>query len=165
MCAETKTRVSLRATSAGDGQARQLLRQSDELMGSLYPAASNHLESSEALQAPDTLFVGAFRGDAMVGCGAVKILRADCVYGEVKRMFVLPEERGRGVATEILLFLENHLRKSGIGTARLETGVKQTNAIRLYAKLGYVERPPFASYREDPLSVFMEKALVRASPR
>ena len=55
--------------------------------------------------------------------------------------------------------LEEHLLKSGIKIARLETGIKQPEALRLYRKLGYLERSPFASYHEDPLSIFMEKEL------
>jgi putative acetyltransferase len=54
-------------------------------------------------------------------------------------------------------FLETELEHRGIRLYRLETGIKQPEALGLYRKLGYRERPPFGSYRADPLSVFMEK--------
>ncbi len=55
--------------------------------------------------------------------------------------------------------LEAYLRGSGVRIARLETGVKQSEALGLYKKLAYVERGPFGGYSSDPLSVFMEKQL------
>jgi putative acetyltransferase len=55
--------------------------------------------------------------------------------------------------------LEAHAAECGVNLIRLETGVKQPEAVRLYRKLGYVERGPFGHYRADPLSVFMEKTL------
>jgi putative acetyltransferase len=47
----------------------------------------------------------------------------------------------------------------GIGTLRLETGIHQPEALALYERAGFVRSPPFGDYREDPLSVFMEKRL------
>ena len=49
--------------------------------------------------------------------------------------------------------------RRGVRLFRLETGIKQTEAVGLYRKLGYRERHPFGAYRPDPLSVFMEKSL------
>lgn len=151
--------MNIQVISPDDEQAVNLIRQSDELMASLYPAESNHLDGVETLKQPNVLFVGCYQGETLAGCGAVKILSDDGDYGEIKRVFVLPEHRGKGISVEIMHFLENHLRRSGIHVSRLETGIKQPEALGLYRKLGYVERRPFGAYREDPLSVFMEKAL------
>jgi putative acetyltransferase len=57
--------------------------------------------------------------------------------------------------------LEAHLLSNGTDTARLETGIRQPEAIALYRKLGYVERGPYGAYVTDPLSLFMEKKLER----
>ena len=57
-------------------------------------------------------------------------------------------------------FLEDELRQRGVELIRLETGVRQPEALGLYRKLGYRERGPFGAYRPDPLSVFMEKSVV-----
>jgi putative acetyltransferase len=56
--------------------------------------------------------------------------------------------------------LENHLIEMNVRLARLETGCKQPEVIRLYKKLGYIERSPFGEYKPDPLSIFMEKELI-----
>ncbi len=151
--------MNIQVISPDDEQAKDLIRQSDELMASLYPAESNHLDGTEVLKQPNVLFVGAYEGETLAGCGAVKILHDDGDYGEIKRVFVSPDYRGRGISVEVMQVLEHHLRQCGIGVARLETGVKQPEALGLYRKLGYVERRPFGAYREDPLSVFMEKVL------
>jgi putative acetyltransferase len=136
-----------------------LLELSDQTMGALYPAESNHLESAAALKLPNVAVFGAYIDGELVACGAVKILEDDGRYGEIKRVFVLAEQRGKGISKAIMAALECHLQASGIALARLETGIKQPEALGLYGSLGYVFREPFGAYRHDPLSVFMEKAI------
>lgn len=143
--------------------ARALIDQLDAYQESLYPPESNHLESAQALQLPNVLFVGAFLDTTLVGCGAVKMLEDDGVYGEIKRVFVREDHRGKGVSKAIMDFLETHLVERGVRVARLETGVRQPEAIGLYESLGYVQRPPFGPYRMDPFSLFMEKRLENSS--
>jgi len=82
--------MEIRTLAPDGGQVQQLLAQSDALMASLYPAPSNHLDDAAALSAPNVLFVGAFIDSTLAGCGAVKILRDDGLYGEIKRLFVSP---------------------------------------------------------------------------
>ena len=91
-----------------------------------------------------------------VGCGAFQ-LHGDGT-AEVKSMFVAPDARGRGVGRAILEAIEAAVR-GRVSALRLETGVKQLPAIRFYEAAGFVRRGPFGSYRDDPLSVFMEKVL------
>lgn len=139
--------------------AQRLIAFSDEYMAALYPAESNHLESLNALREPKVLFIGLEVDGQVVACGAVKTLDNDGVYGEIKRVFVTLEHRGKGHSKRIMLRLEEHLRQTGVGIARLETGIRQAEAIALYRRLGYAERGPFGSYRPDPLSLFMEKRM------
>jgi len=139
--------------------ARALIAMADEYMASLYPAASNHLDNVAALMAPNVLFLGCLIGDELVGCGAVKILSDDGEYGEIKRVFVSRGHRGQGYAVALMEQLEGHLNRGGIRLARLETGIRQPEALALYQRLGYVERGPYGAYVEDPLSIFMEKRL------
>jgi putative acetyltransferase len=80
-------------------------------------------------------------------------------WGELKRMFVRPALRGQGVAQGILAWLEASVRERGFAVMRLETGVLQPEALRLYERAGYLRRGPFGDYGPDPLSVFMEKHL------
>lgn len=139
--------------------ARSLIEQSDRYMESLYPSESNHLESIEALKLPSVTFFGGYIDGELVACGAVKILDDDGSYGEIKRVFVIEEHRGRGLSKAIMARLERHLKESNVAIARLETGIRQPEALGLYGRLDYVIREPFGSYGNDPLSVFMEKQL------
>jgi putative acetyltransferase len=140
-------------------QALALMAASEALMTSLYPAASNHFEPVDKLKRPNVRFVGVWDGERLAGIGAVKLMDDEGRYGEIKRVFVDPAWRGRGVARAILADLEAHLRAHGASHARLETGNRSHEAITLYRALGYVERAPFGAYAPDPLSLFMEKAL------
>ena len=148
---------TLRQTDPRLPIVKSLLAQSDKLMTSLYPPASNHLDPPETLASDNALFLSAYAGSELVGCGAVKLMDDDGSYGEVKRVFVIPAVRGSGIATLIMRDLEAHLINRQVTVARLETGIRQPEAISFYRKLGYIERGPFGAYREDPLSLFMEK--------
>ena len=139
--------------------AQKLIALSDAYMDALYPSESNHPESVAGLQQANVLFVGGHVGDELVACGAVKLMHDDGSYGEIKRMFVLDAHRGKGYSKRILQHLEDHLVQHAIRLARLETGIRQPEALGLYRRLGYLEREPFGAYQADPLSVFMEKQL------
>lgn len=76
---------------------------------------------------------------------------------EVKRMFVLPELRGKGIAQAVLAELEKWSAELGYGRCILETGQKQPEAIRLYQKSGYTQIPNYGQYAEVESSVCMEK--------
>jgi putative acetyltransferase len=91
---------------------------------------------------------------AAIGCGAI-VLTAAC--GELKRMYLRPEWRGRGVAQQLLDFLEAQAALEGCRCYTLETGIYQLSAIALYERAGYVRCAPFGDYLPDPLSVFMSK--------
>ncbi|HET6505042.1 MAG TPA: GNAT family N-acetyltransferase [Amycolatopsis sp.] len=89
------------------------------------------------------------RGRA-VGCGALRLL--DAAAAEIKRMYVVPEARGGGVATAVLRELETHARRRGLTTLKLETGPAQPDAIRFYEREGYRPIENFGPYRGQPLS-------------
>ncbi|NQV61196.1 MAG: GNAT family N-acetyltransferase [Alphaproteobacteria bacterium] len=88
-----------------------------------------------------------------------EIIGRDPAYGEVKRVFVSPEQRGKGISKLIMASLESHLTENDVWLARLETGMRQPAAICLYERIGGVERGPFGEYQPDPSSLFMEKKL------
>ena len=142
-----------------DPRVTPLLAASDAYHRALYPPESCHLEGVEALQLPNVHFVAALDGTAVIACGAVKVMADDGHYGEVKRVFVPPEWRGRGLSRLVMEVLERHLVTQGVRIARLETGPLQPEALGLYRRLGYAERTPFGRYAPDPLSIFMEKQL------
>ena len=144
-------------------EVRALLAVSDAYYVNLYPSESNHLESSNDLKKPNVLFVGCRVDGELVASGAAKIMQDDGNYAEIKRVFVLDNHRGKGLSNRVMRFLEAELQNRGVSLFRLETGIKQPEALGLYRKLGYLERGPFGSYEADPFSVFMEKRVYESS--
>ena len=137
-----------------------LLAASDAYLAALYPPESNHLSSPDDLAKPNVRFLGIQADSRIVGCGAVKLMGpSNQRYGEIKRVFVLPEFRGHGLSKKLMMALESHLVDQGIRISRLETGIHQPEALGLYRRLGYIERDVYGDYQPDPLSVFMEKDL------
>lgn len=136
--------------------AADLIDELDAYQKTLYPPESNHLDSIETLKQSNVRFLGATEAGAIIAIGSVKIFDD---YGELKRIYVPKRHRGKGLAQRIVKALEQELLTHGVRVSRLETGPKSVAAIRLYEKLGYVERGPFGSYPPDPLSTFMEKRL------
>ena len=67
--------------------------------------------------------------------------------------------RGQGFARKLLTALERHAGDAGYSLVKLETGIHQTEALRLFESNGYVRTTRYGQYPEDPLSVFMEKRL------
>jgi GNAT superfamily N-acetyltransferase len=95
-----------------------------------------------------------------LGCGALRDL-GDGV-AEVKRMYVVPAARGRGVSKVVLAGLEDVARERGWATLRLETGTKQPEAIGLYSRAGYRPIEAFGAYVDAPDaedSLFFERIL------
>lgn len=157
--ASLKEAMRISVLSPYSPEAGVLMAAGDAHMMALYPAASNHITNADALAAPNVLFVGGWVGDTLAACGAVRIKDDDGLYGEIKRVFVVEQQRGKGYSRQVMLYLEAHLRSRGVGIARLETGRRQPEAIGLYRSLGYAERGPFGCYASDEFSVFMEKRL------
>ncbi len=89
--------------------------------------------------------VVAYSENLAVGCGAIKPYDSDTV--EIKRMFVLPEARGQGVATKTLSALEQWARELNYKKCILETGKRQPEAIALYSKTGYEVIPNYGQYQ------------------
>ncbi len=95
-----------------------------------------------------------------IGCGALRAL-GDGV-AEVKRMYVVPAARGRGVSKLLLAGLEDAARSRGWATLRLETGPRQPEAIALYEGAGYRAIPAFGAYVDAPdagCSLYYERVL------
>lgn len=131
----------------------------DAYQSELYPAESNHLLDLRALPA-QKLIMMVIRDLQLhaVGCGAI-VLNGDGT-GEMKRVYIDPAHRGQHLGNTLLAALEDEALSRSCHTLRLETGIKQEAAVRLYEQHGYRQRDAFAPYVADPLSIFMEKVLV-----
>lgn len=98
-----------------------------------------------------------YENEVAVGIGAYKEYDAETV--EIKRMYTLPEYRGKGIAKAIVTELELWAKEEGYQFAILETGYLQKDAIGLYQKLGYEITDNFGQYIGVENSVCMKKSL------
>ena len=115
-----------------------------------------HLKARHVAPGIGTFVIARLDGKA-VGCGALR--RRDPTTVEVKRMYVDPEIRGRGVAREILDYLESVARTMEAERLVLETGIYQEEAIGLYRAAGFTTIECFDEYAGTPTSVCFEKPL------
>jgi putative acetyltransferase len=99
----------------------------------------------------------AYEKDEPVGCGCFKPFDKNAV--EIKRMFVVPEKRGTGLAAAILDELHNWARELNYSCAVLETGNRQHEAIRFYQREGYVLTENYGQYIGMETSICMKKKL------
>ncbi|RYE94965.1 MAG: GNAT family N-acetyltransferase [Oxalobacteraceae bacterium] len=134
---------------------RALIAELDAYLYAIYPAESVYALDIASLCEPNVSF--AMLRDAAgapVGCGALVMKPG---YGEIKRVYVRPQARGRGLARRLMAALEAKAIEHAARTCMLETGPAQAEALVLYERLGYRCRGPFGDYPADPHSVFMEK--------
>ena len=122
-----------------------------------YPAESKHGYSVDKLLREGVTFFVTRQGEIPAGCGGIKLFGTE--YGEVKRMFVRPQFRGLGLGKLMLDRLAEYAQERQVNILRLETGIYQTDAIRLYERYGFERRAPFGEYTDDPLSIYFEKRL------
>jgi putative acetyltransferase len=106
------------------------------------------------------VFLVAHLGDRAVGCGAVRRLDAEGEGdAEIKRMYVVPSARGRGVGRSVLAALEAESRRLGARRLVLEMGGRQPEARALYDRAGFRVVPAFGEYVGKPLSICLAKIL------
>ncbi len=103
----------------------------------------------EELSPPHGSFMVGYLDGRPVCCGGIK--RLDDQICEIKKMFVVPEWRGRGVARALLHELEADARRLGYETARLDTGPRQSSARGLYQSEGYAE---IEDFNDNPVACF-----------
>jgi GNAT superfamily N-acetyltransferase len=107
-----------------------------------------------------TAFIIAWLDDAAVGCSAFQPLeKNETSIAEIKRMYVQPTVRGRGIARTILMKLEQLASDCRYELVRLETGKKQPDAVHLYETADYYHIDTYGRHAADPMSVCFEKIL------
>lgn len=129
----------------------ELRRELDERYGGdLEPGAKPTSDDVE-------VFLVAREDGEALGCGALRSLGEPVV--EIKRMYVRPTARGRGLGAAILHELEHEAISRGFRVVRLETGPLQPEALRLYARTGYREIPCFGAYAAGAASRCFERRI------
>jgi GNAT superfamily N-acetyltransferase len=115
---------------------------------------------STSVAPPHGVFLVARRGGVPVGCGALRPHHDGDRTAEIKRMYVVPEARGVGIARALLAALEDEAVRLGYTRAVLETGIRQQEAMAMYESSGYTLIANYGAYRDSPLSRCYEKTLV-----
>ena len=153
--------VRIEMVRAATDDVRLLIGELEAVLAAAYPPEQRHGLSLDAIFQPHVRFFVARRRGAAVGCGGVALFDE---YAEVKRMYVRHSARGQGLADAILARLEAETRDAGLSVLRLETGDRQSAAMRLYARAGFQKCPAFGAYasmapQSIATSVFFEKRI------
>jgi GNAT superfamily N-acetyltransferase len=151
--------MEFRAMDAASPPASELIEAMIEDLVPLY----GRIDTPDAPKAspddfapPAGVFLVGYDDDGAPVCGG-GVKRLGPGLAEIKRMYVVPSARGRGLARVLLAALEDAARNLGYARVRLDTGPKQPHAEALYRSAGYAE---IADYNGNPYaSFFGEKAL------
>jgi len=139
-------------------EVRALVTALNEFTYGLTPAEyRHHMTVEQMAQADTTLFVARDASGAALGMGALR--RHANGVGEVKRMFVKPEARGRGIGEAILARIEALARQDGFTRLVLETGANFDAARRVYERCAFVACDAVLDYPASEWTAFYEKEL------
>jgi len=141
--------------------ATQLIDELQTHLSAIYPIKSQHGYSAQKLLAENIPFFVLRVDGTPAGCGGIRFVGKE--FGELKRMYLRPQFRGSGLGKLLINHLEKFALENGINLVRLETGMQQTAAIKLYESEGFYRISPFPPYSNDPVSQCYEKSL--SSPR
>jgi len=153
--------ITISQVRADSADAQALVEELEAHLCTLYPIESRHGFSVEKLLREGVAFFVSRVDGRPAGCGGVLLVGDE--YAEIKRMFVRPAFRGRGLGRLMLARLIVHAREQGLGVIRLETGIHQREAIALYESGGFRRIPPFGPYTDDPLSRCYELVVDKAA--
>ena len=144
-------------TNSDNPDFKLLTARLDEELCQIYGTKQEDYEEYNRITDLPTVII-AYAHSVPVGCGCFKIQDKNTV--ELKRMFVEPELRGKGIASALVKELERWALELGYTNMILETGNKQPEAIAMYQKLGYSDSKKPDQNHEIGHSVFMRKRLV-----
>jgi GNAT superfamily N-acetyltransferase len=151
--------LSIAAEPIDSPDAQRLIAALDAGLAELYPPEQRfgpNLKAQHLADGRGTFLVARDDGRA-VGCGAVRLL--DATTAEVKRMYVEPDQRGRGIARTVLASLEAAAGKLGARRLVLETGTHSPDALGLYGRAGFTQVDCWGEYATSPTSICLEKIL------
>ncbi|HWV28595.1 MAG TPA: GNAT family N-acetyltransferase, partial [Dyadobacter sp.] len=130
-------------TTSDHPDFQNLTNELDDELCRIYNTNKEDYEEYNRITGLPTVIL-AYENDAVVACGCFKQFDAHRI--ELKRMFVKPGFRGKGIASLMVDELERWGKELSYGTMILETGKGQPDAIALYRKLGYTDIPPFGEF-------------------
>lgn len=148
--------LSILKTNSGNADFAALVKLLDQDLLNRYGEKQSFFDQFNKTDHINHVVV-AYVDNVAAGCGAMKEHSANCT--EIKRMFVKPAYRGKGIAQKLLTALEAWALELNYQNCILETGKGQPEAIQLYQKLGYVVVQNYGQYVGVEQSVCMEKEI------
>ena len=149
--------LEIRPSRYGAPAAQSLIAMAQAELTERYGTPDENPVESVQFDPPEGAFLVAYRGGVPVACAGWRTLShffEDSGVGddvaEIKRMYAVPGVRGTGVATALLAAVEDSAREHGMRRMVLETGQRQPEAIRFYARSGYAPIPNYGYYRDEP---------------
>jgi len=152
--------LSIAAEPFDSDDARRLIAALDAGLAAFYPPEQRFGPNlkAEHLEGGHGTFLVARDGKRAVGCGAIRLLNA--TTAEAKRMYVEPDQRGKGVGRAVLAGLEAAAKQLGVRRLVLETGIYQHAALSFYRRAGFTQVDCWGEYASSPTSICFEKHLV-----
>jgi len=149
--------ITLKRTDSSDTDFRLLINELDADLRQRNGDVMDIYDGHNVIEQIDTVVI-AYLEDRPAGCGCFKNYSGDTV--EIKRMYVRPGARGKGISRMILTELENWAKSLGFRYVVLETGTKQQEALGLYNRAGYSNIPSYPPYIDLPDSICFKKSLL-----
>jgi GNAT superfamily N-acetyltransferase len=151
--------ISITSEPFDSQDAQRLVAALDAGLAELYPPEQRfgpNLKAQHLTGGRGTFLVARDDGRA-VGCGAIRM--NDETTAEVKRMYVEPEDRGKGVGRAVLARLEAAAKQFGARRLVLETGIHSPEALALYRRAGFTQIDCWGEYATSPTSICLERKL------
>lgn len=148
--------LTILRTNSDNADFQALTQELDVTLCEIYGTKQEDFEEYNRITGLATVVL-AYEDGIAVGCGCFKKFNEDSI--EIKRMFVRPEYRGKGIASRMLYELEKWGYELKYSYSFLETGNKQIPAIEMYQSLGYMIIDNYEQYRDNEISVCMMKSL------
>lgn len=155
--------MELRTRALDHLDARRLIAEVQQEYVQRYGGEDSTPTDAREFAEPRGTFVVGYLGAVAVACGGWRVRAAGPEFsagdGELKRMYVVPALRGRGLSRVLLAELERRARAAGLRRLVLETGPRQPEAIGLYVSSGYTEIARFGVHRRNPACRCLAKVL------
>lgn len=149
--------LTIKRTNSEDRDFHKLVEKLDKDLQDRYGALQDYYSRYNSIMNLPTVVI-AYYDNLPAGCGCFKDFEDGSA--EIKRMYVNPQLRGKGIGAAILTELEKWAAESGHRYTVLETGTSQPEAIHLYRKVGYNIIPNYGQYSGMETSICMKKELV-----
>lgn len=149
--------IKIRAEDPHSDRAKILIKALSADLGARYGDDGAGAFSPDDVMVARSIFLVALLDDKPAGCGALRPYGEDTA--EIKRIYVAPDARRKGIAGKLLSALEAHAHEYAYKRVILETGTRQPEAMALYERANYQRMACYGEYADDPLSVCYEKML------